>query len=464
MAAVQINAPATVRVGEPLTVFNAAIIINNVYQQNLEPTQGGYVPKRIANKLRQQLKGMELLNGDGIDARLELMLAVLQELDVLQFSTPVFEKEKPMYEPGPVMEVWARLEMVWQARQLLSRWAATPYWPGITGVNFQPPPGYQYTLNPKAGRGFFLQYLADSAEAGVWYDISSVLKDLHQQQPAIMRANYNYLPKRQRDLLVKNTEEWMQVEGEIYIGMIKGALFEMGVLDLGYHHVGIAVDDNTRINPTAMRLNEFGRQVIKSLPGNETNGRQAAARLLKEIAATAAEPPRKFIIQPNFELLLLEPDMPALYSVLPFVQLKQIGHSSTFQLNQNALLRGMRFGLSIDAIIQILQTRCKNELPQNITYSLRDWARQYREAVISQVYLIEVPEVFTESLAANEKLQKQGVRKVGPGVLAVAADSDLNVLKSILEKEKIVVHTKGNFETMEESDFEDEDDDFYYLH
>src|SRR5579864_2419540 len=222
MAAVQIEAPSTVRTGEPLTLFNAAIIINNVYQQKLEPTQGGYIPKRIAGKLRQQLKGQELLNADGIDARLELMLAVLQELDVLQLSTPVFEKEKPMYEPGPVMEVWSKLEMVWQARQLLGRWATTSYWPGITGVNFQPPPGYQYTLNPRAGRGFLLQYLVDSVEAGVWYDISSVLTELHKQQPAIMRTNYAYLPKKQRDQLIKNTQEWMQVEGAIYVGMIKG--------------------------------------------------------------------------------------------------------------------------------------------------------------------------------------------------------------------------------------------------
>jgi hypothetical protein len=463
MAAVQISAPATVRMGEPLTLFNAAIIINNVYQQNLEPTQGGYIPKRIANKLRLQLKGMELLNADGIDARLELMLAVLQELDVLQLTSPVFEKEKPMYEPGPIMEVWAKLEMVWQARQLLSCWATTSYWPGITGINFQPPPGYQYTLNPKAGRAFLLQYLADSTEAGVWYDISSILTELHKQQPAIMRTNYNYLPKKQRDQLTKNTQEWMKVEGEIYIGMIKGALFEMGVLDLGYNQEGAAADDNTRINPTAMRLNEFGQQVIKAFPNNEADGRKAATRLLKEIAAAAAEPTRKFIIQPNFDLLLLEPDMPALYSVLPFVQLKQIGQSSTLQLTQNALLRGMRSGLSVDVIIQILQARCKNELPQNVDYSLRDWAKQYREAVISQVFLIEVPEALTESLATNEKLQKQGVRKVGPGTLAVAVDSDLNVLKGILEKERIVVHTKGDFLTLEDSDDDDDDDDFYYL-
>ena len=207
MAAVQTDAPATVRVGEPLTLFNAAIIINNVYQQNLEPTQGGYIPKRIANKLRQQLKGLELLDGDGIDARLELMLRALQELGVLHLSEPVFEKEKPMYEPGPVMEVWSRLEMVWQARQLLSRWATAPYWTGITGANFQPPPGYQYNLNPRAGRGFFLQYLADSAQADVWYDISSILKDIHKQEPTLMRSNYNFLTKKQREQFAKNSQD-----------------------------------------------------------------------------------------------------------------------------------------------------------------------------------------------------------------------------------------------------------------
>src|SRR5437762_4207229 len=280
MAAVQTDAPATVRVGEPLTLFNAAIIINNVYQQNLEPTQGGYIPKRIANKLRQQLKGLELLDGDGIDARLELMLRALQELGVLHLSEPVFEKEKPMYEPGPVMEVWSRLEMVWQARQLLSRWATAPYWTGITGANFQPPPGYQYNLNPRAGRGFFLQYLADSAQADVWYDISSILKDIHKQEPTLMRSNYNFLTKKQREQFAKNSQAWMQVEGEIYIGMIMGALFEMGVVDLGYEEAGLTFDDKTRINPTAMRLNEFGNQVIKAFPTNETDGRQIAEKLL----------------------------------------------------------------------------------------------------------------------------------------------------------------------------------------
>src|SRR5579864_6862727 len=106
----------------------------------------------------------------------------------------------------------------------------------------------------------------------------------------------------------------------------------------------------------------------------------------------------------------------------------------------------------------MLQTRCKNELPQNVAYSLRDWAKQYREAVISQVYLIEVPEALTESLVTHEKLQKQGVHQVAPGILAVAADTDLNSLKNILEKERLVVNTKGNFFVVEE---DDDDDDYY---
>src|SRR5579864_8773628 len=248
MAAVQIEAPSTVRTGEPLTLFNAAIIINNVYQQNLEPTQGGYIPKRIANKLRQQLKGQELLSADGIDARLELMLAALQELRVLQLTEQVFHNEKARYEPGPVMDVWSKLDILWQARQLLTRWATSSYWPGVTGVNFQPPSDYVYTLNPKAGRSFLLQYLADSAQADVWYDIPSILNDLYKQQPGIMRTSYSYLSKKQRDQFTKDSTQWMQTEGEIFIGMIGGVLFEMGLVDLGYAHA--IIDGQTRINPS----------------------------------------------------------------------------------------------------------------------------------------------------------------------------------------------------------------------
>jgi hypothetical protein len=356
------------------------------------------------------------------------------------------------------MEVWSRLDMFWQARQLLTRWAASSYWPGVTGVNFQPPSDYIYTLNPKAGRGYLLQYLADSAQASVWYDMSSVLKDLYKQQPGIMRTSYGYLSKKQRDQFTKDSTQWMQTEGEIFIGMIGGVLFEMGIVDLGYKQTSQALESQPRVNPTAMRLNDFGKQVVKALPNDEKEAHKAAEKLLRDIAAAAAEPSRKFIVQPNFDLMLLEPDMPALYSVLPFVQVKQIGHSSTLQLTQNSILRGMRSGLSIDAIIELLQTRCKNELPQNVTYSLRDWAKQYREAVISQVYLIEVPEALTESLVTHEKLQKQGIHQIAPSIVAVGADTDLNTLKNILEKEKLVVHTKGNFFVVEESD---DDDDYY---
>ena len=333
MAAVQIDAPSTVRTGEPLTLFNAAIIINNVYQQNLEPTQGGYIPKRIANKIRQQLKGQELLSADGIDARLELMLTALQELRVLQLAEQVFHNEKPRYEPGPVMEVWSKLDIVWQARQLLTRWTASSYWPGVTGVNFQSPSDYIYTLNPKAGRSYLLQYLADSAQASVWYDMSSILKDLHKQQPGIMRTSYGYLSKKQRDQFTKDSTQWMQTEGEIFIGMIGGVLFEMGLVDLGFGQTGRALDGQTRMNPTAMRLSDFGKQVLKALPSDEKEAHKAAEKLLREIAAAAAEPSRKFIIQPNFDLMLLEPDMPALYSVLPFVQVKQsraLQHTATY--------------------------------------------------------------------------------------------------------------------------------------
>src|SRR5262249_14411938 len=106
----------------------------------------------------------------------------------------------------------------------------------------------------KAGRGFLLQYLADSTQERVWYDISSILKDLYKQHPGIMRTNYSYLSKRQREVFAKNPQQCMQTDGETYIGMIGGVLFEMGIVDLGYAQTGQALDGKPPLNSTALRL------------------------------------------------------------------------------------------------------------------------------------------------------------------------------------------------------------------
>ncbi|TMC16565.1 MAG: hypothetical protein E6J33_09450, partial [Chloroflexi bacterium] len=151
------------------------------------------------------------------------------------------------------------------------------------------------------------------------------------------------------------------------------------------------------------------------------------------------------VLQPNFELLLLRPDMPTLYSLLPFAQVNQVDMVSRLTLTRASVLRGMEAGNDIEQILRILEERSQKEIPQNVAYTLRDWVKLYKDVRISQVLLLEVSsEAVADELCSSPKLQTFNLRKLTPRVLVVSSDINLQELRRILEKEGIIVRFSGN--------------------
>jgi hypothetical protein len=128
------------------------------------------------------------------------------------------------------------------------------------------------------------------------------------------------------------------------------------------------------------------------------------------------------------------------------VQVNQIAAASRLAVTKVSLLRGMATGYNIEQVIRALEEHSQKDLPQNVVYTLRDWARQYKEARISQALLLEISnEEVVAQLAASAKLQEFGIRQLAPNLLAVNGDTDLRVLRTALEKEGIAPHLVGNF-------------------
>jgi XPB/Ssl2-like helicase family protein len=135
---------------------------------------------------------------------------------------------------------------------------------------------------------------------------------------------------------------------------------------------------------------------------------------------------------------LLHPDMPTLYSLLPFVQINQVEVVSRFTLTRTSVLRGLRTGLTVDSMLEILQKQSQREIAQNVEYTLRDWVRLYKGARLSQAILLEVSnEALADEICASAKLQAFWLRRLGP--CAIAAQGDVNSLRRTLDKEGITV-------------------------
>ena len=127
--------------------------------------------------------------------------------------------------------------------------------------------------------------------------------------------------------------------------------------------------------------------------------------------------------------------MPALYWLIRFTQVEQIGRASRFRLTREALLRALSAGFTLDDIISFLARYSQIELAQNVVYTLRDWARQYKETRLSNVILIEVDsEELATELCASMKLRDLGLRRVGPRALATPEGKALRTVRRAIER------------------------------
>lgn len=429
------SAPPMEIAAEPAIIYDMAVLVNAVYQQKIEPTQAGHIPKRIVNKLRPQLKGQPHYTYDGNDKYIDMIFELLVEMHILQLTKPPFSDMKPCLESGPQLMAWSRLDLTEQVERVLKEWTHNSRKiTDLVGAEFDPWDSYSYyyTMEVRKGRQPLLNHLR-TCEPGKWYSIDALLEVLWEKEAGAMRHGSSSKKSRRGDSDAR--QKWMKSDGQVYIGMLDSTLRDLGLVALGYE---VAPTEEEHANPTTFMLSEiaaslFSSQGEKTQNSEESNNDQTSNQ-------------RYLIVQPSFELLLLQPHLPTLYSMLPFAQINQIGLASRLTLTRASLLRGMAAGYNIEQIVQTLGECSQKDLPQNVLYTLRDWAKQYKETRVSQVLLLEVSsENMIAQLCASPKLQGFGIRQLAPFMLAVNGDTDLRELRNTLEKEGIAPHLVGNF-------------------
>src|SRR5207302_5597796 len=105
---------------------------------------------------------------------------------------------------------------------------------------------------------------------------------------------------RNRKTILSN---WDGADGEVIAGMLASSLHELGLVTLGFQTNPAASGEPG--NQDAFQFTELAGQVLW---GHAT----------KDHEASSNGQARTLIVQPNFELLLLQPDYQTLYKLLPF--------------------------------------------------------------------------------------------------------------------------------------------------
>jgi hypothetical protein len=379
-------------------LWDLAVVVSAAYHQEIDLTRAGALPKRAALRL------LPLLGGAQEACELGLVEAPA--------STST---RRARLSPGPKLDSWARHDQVMQARRIFRRWPNSRWWTDALGAHYEEWLGYY--LEHSAAREQ-VRLLLRSCQPGVWYTLASFRATLQGDDPFVLRPSQRYAGEAGFRLANELRSRWDRTDGEVIAGIFRSTLRELGLVELGYDRESVPTAGE-EVNPDVFRVTELGAEVMTS-----------------EVSATHQPSARPLVVQPNFQIVLLEPHMPALYWLVRYAALEQVGRVSRFTLTREALLRGMGDTPSVEDAIAFLQAHSQKALPQNVMYTMRDWARQHQAArATTAITLLEVgDEALAGELVTSPKLRAFRLRRVGPRAVAVPPEASRRDLRRALER------------------------------
>ena len=202
-------------------------------------------------------------------------------------------------------------------------------------------------------RRIFLRLLK-RVDAGVWYDLmylpfltrNTYLASLDELEVsddfADLCESARYTPMEDAQRMAWNLVRW-----------VRQRLFLAGVVDLGYDASG---------RPVAMRLTPGGARLLGISEGD--------AEL--QVHAT------RILVMPDFEVVLFPSgdDAEVIYDLDRFSVREKKGHSMHFRITEDSIVRALRQGMHLHRIHDVLERHSQTPVPQNVSYSIRDWAER----------------------------------------------------------------------------------------
>jgi len=445
--------PQTVMSAEPALIYNIAVLLNALIQMKIEPTQAGYIPKRIAKKIIPLLTMPpyeEIIGHVDKNAQAEeyinRLYAILNQMHLITFEEDALKEDKVYLIPGPYYATWARWDFMYQIHEMLAQWQAGTYVNALSHVNeiyTQQPKDYNIyrsDYNYISGYGYDLLHAQDKhkifqralqeCQYATWYKLEDFMRKIWSLENAERQQTFSYQQKQS-----KKYDDWLTFYGKTYIEILLGFVSDLGLIDLGYDE--ISEGRGIPLHACSIRMTPLAEQLARA----SQNIEREVARQLEDptdAPSKAAESDSYYVIQPNFDIMLLTPDMPLIYQLLPFTQVKRIHQASTLQLTRTSIQRGLESGMTIEQIITILTEHSRIEIAQNVLYSIRDWSSQFKIAQASSGYIVEFPDEETaERSMRNAAIAKLAPRQLAPRIFFVSNLAAVLALKTKLDQDGI---------------------------
>lgn len=250
-------------------------------------------------------------------------------------------------------------------------------------------------------------------EPGVWYDLMYL--------PFLARNQYlshldelaveDWFSARTASGGTSVASEDMQRLAWNLVGWMRKRLYLLGLIDLGYDSQGHSV----AMKVTAAGARHFG---IRSQDGENPSV-------------------RSLVITPDFEVVHFpEGDQSALIHDLDrFCEREKSGAVMHFRITEKTVKRALQEGLPLSRIQAVLENNSRTPVPQNVLFSIRDWATQAGLLFLSEDLVLRTTDVdLSKRAGADPGVRPLVDNRIDPCRLQMKSDASPARLRALLRE------------------------------
>jgi hypothetical protein len=361
-------------------------VLNMAGQHELSLTlQESRITKRLAKRINDALihPGDAKAGTDYIDD----LIHVAQSAGLLAANGG---DEHPSLHSTPRAEDWAKLSFEAQRQRLYRFWLEDRKWaePAAYGTI------YWWNCDLTGARKRLTAHIS-RLPVNEWIGLDAFLRRINMVDPFIIWSQDELVRRFGLRVLQGFRNQWFDIEGRILADMLRTVLCWLGMVEVGR-------DKQKRF--LAFRVTEHGAALL------DTSDTRHTAPETRHLI-----PEKSFLVQPNFEVLVIHPESRPVWSLLKMADLVRHDRVSVYALNKASVVRAIEGGLSDEELITLLTRYSDKGLPQNVEQSIHDWARLIKRVELRTATVLEVsdPSVLDE-LAASRKTKRLVVRRLSP--------------------------------------------------
>jgi hypothetical protein len=274
-------------------------------------------------------------------------------------------------------------------------------------------PGYLYDVEDlsRTVRCDDVEFLVSWLDLTPHYWSTSFFRDDAPDAPVY--AGIALEDSRGRPRALRMGADWELVEGAFIRAVLAGPLTWLGL-------VQVSEGASTRFGLTRLGALVFGLEDVA--PDDTDDG--------------GAIDHGSIVVQPNFDILVfdLEEHARLLYQIDRFAANVSVDRAAVFRLTRESVCAGLQLGQNIDDVLRLLDRAGREPIPQNVAFSLREWAADFESVRwVRSGTLLEAPdEVTLDAWLGDPEIAPHLDRRVGP-TLALVRSSEPTALRRRLQ-------------------------------